>query len=276
MKSHRPALPLALLAIVILLLLGACGGQPATTAPAATEAPAATKAPASTEAADQPAPAATVPQPTTVPPTAVPEPTATTPPTTAPEPTQPPASTAAPATGSHNLDEVMKAAQAQLAQKGYRVRITSESGGTKTDMNVEFVAPDRYHIVSPATEMIIIANKTYMKQDAAWVQVPMDMSAMLEQMQDPALMMEATGLKLRNVNYKGAEDVDGVAADAYEYDSTLSMQGTAYDSHSQLWVDRKSGLPLKSVGTSELSGIKSVTTSLYEYPVDLKIEAPIK
>ena len=271
MKSRRIQLPLLLLAFVALLLLAACGGQAATVAPGATAAPA-TQAPA--VAATQ-SPATTAPEPTAAP-TAAPAPTATTPPTTAPEPTQPPAPTAAPAAGGDNLDEVMAAARAQLTQKGYRSRILSEASGTKTEMSVEFVAPDRYHIVSPATEMIVIADKTYMNQAGTWTKIPMDMSAMLKQFQDPAFVMESTGFKMSNAAYKGVEDVDGVAADLYEYDSTFTIQGMTDTSHTQLWISKGTGLPLKSVNTSELAGVKSVATSLYEYPADLKIEAPIK
>lgn len=271
MKSHRIQLPLLCLAFVALLLLAACGGGQT----AATVAPGSTEAPAAADSPTTQAPATTAPEPTAAP-TIAPAPTATTPPTTAPEPTQPPAPTAAPAAGGRTLDVVMAAARAQLTQKGYRSRILSESAGTKTEMSVEFVAPDRYHIVSPATEMIVIADKTYMKQGDTWTQIPMDMGAMLKQFQDPAFMMESTGFVMNNAGYKGVEDVDGVAADFYEYDSTITLQGTTYSSRTQLWVSKETGLPLKSVITSELAGVQSVTTTLYEYPTDLKIEAPIK
>lgn len=275
MRSHRTQLPLLILAFAALLLLAACGGQTAATvAPGSTEAPPATAAPAATAATATQAPATTAPEPTAAPTTA-PKPAATTPPTTAPEPTLPPAPTAA-AAGGGTLDEVMSAARAQMTQKGYRTRILSESAGTKTEMSVEFVAPDRYHIVSPATEMIIIADKTYMKQGNTWTQMPMDMGAMLKQFQDPAFMMESTGLVMSNVSYKGVEEVDGVPADLYEYDSTITLQETPYSSHTQLWVSKETGLPLKSANTSELAGVKSVATTLYEYPTDLTIEAPIK
>ena len=254
MKSHRIQLSMLVFVFGTLLLLAACGGgqTDSTVAPAATVA-AATQAPATT----------------------APEPTATTPPTTAPEPTLPPAPTAAPAAGGDTLDEVMAAARAQMTQKGYRGRILSESAGTTTEMSIEYVAPDRYHVISPATEMIIIADKTYMKQGDTWMQIPMNMGAMLKQFQDPAFMMEETGFTMSNAGYKGVEDVDGVAADLYEYDSTISISGTPDTSHTQLWVSTVTGLPLKSVSTSELAGVESVTTSLYEYPTDLTIDAPL-
>ena len=71
---------------------------------------------------------------------------------------------------------------------------------------------------------------------------------------------------MSNAAYKGVEDVDGVAADLYEYDSTLTIQGMTDTSHTQLWISKATGLPLKSVNSSELAGVKSVATSLYEYP----------
>ena len=181
MKSHRIQLPLLVFAFVALFLLAACGGGQT----AATVAPASTEGPRSGCAATQP-PATTAPEPTAAPTTA-PAPTATTPPTTAPEPTQPPAPTAAPAAGGRTLDEVMAAARAQLTQKGYRSRILLEASGTKTEMSVEFVAPDRYHIVSPATEMIIIADKTYMNQEGTWTKIPMDYELHAEAVPRPGL-----------------------------------------------------------------------------------------
>lgn len=267
MNSRRTHLSLLVLALATLLLLAACGGgqTEATAATAATEAPATQ------------APATTAPEPTaTTPPTTAPEPTATTPPTTAPEPTLPPAPTAAAVAGGGMLDEVMAAARAQMTQRGYRARILSESAGTTTEIGIEYVAPDRYHVISPATEMIIIADKTYMKQGDTWMQVPMNMGAMLKQFQDPAFMMEETGFSMSNAGYKGVEDVDGVAADLYEYDSTINISGTPDTSHTKLWVSKATGLPLKSVNTSELEGVQSIATSTYEYPADLTIEAPIE
>ncbi len=169
----------------------------------------------------------------------------------------------------------MKSMRERLLKMPYRIRINLGASDAKGETVIEFVPPDRHHIVSPSAEMVVVGDRSYMKRNGAWMQLPINMGEMLKQFQDPTFDA-GVDLKISNVVSDGEEAVNGVAADVYEYDNQMTVEGQTFNSHVKLWLARDTGMPVKTESTSEVSGVKKTTTSFIEYPADLKIEAPIK
>ena len=146
---HLSGLWKFVLLIVVVVVLAGCGGgaKPAVPAAAPTQpsAPAKAVEPTAAPAAVNPTAA---PKATEAPPTEAPKPTETPrpAPTAAPtqvKPTEAPKAEAP--TGQAGIDLLLGAMRAQLAQKAFRMNMTTEDAGKTTTMTIEYVAPDSFH-----------------------------------------------------------------------------------------------------------------------------------
>ena len=233
---------------LMIALLVACGAKE-TPAPAPTEAPAATKAPAVTEA-----PAATEP------PAATEEVAATEPPAATEEAAAP----EAPAAPSGDEKSILANSAADLKDlKSYRVKIIMEQDGQTMETLVEYVMPDRFHMVSDFAEMTVIGDDMYMKTGDTWTKVPGGGAA--------AAAVADVGVtedEILEARLEGTEDVEGVPTQKYVYTAKVGdnppVEVTA-------WIGVADGLPYKIVTAMEGS---TVTQILYDFNADITIEPP--
>jgi len=278
--SFRSTVSRLILAILLLSVLAACGGQPA-----ATSLPAATAVPAQPAAAPTSAPAAATSAPTAVPaptkaPTAVP--TTAPLPTVAPAPTQASAPAEEAPAGAAALDLLANVLRAQFAQKAWRTTVTIEDGGDVNTTMIEFVAPDSVHLtMGPGVEFIILKDGTYQKgEDGKWQKLPMDMSSMVANILDPAqvddLMKDTT---VDQVKFLGPDLIGGKPMWVYQYASRMTLGEESIASDAKIWVGVLDRLPYRSEGEGDSianPGGKVKTTVTYEYGSDIKIEVPVQ
>lgn len=273
-----------ILSLMLMLALGlflvACGGGEE----------AAEEAPAPTVAAAEPTavPPTDVPQPTAVPPTKAPEPTAIPEPTEEPtaEPTEEPAAD----TDTDPLASILGAQRSYLGVESLRATMTSTESSSGMEFNtvVEFVPPDSYRIVNDFTQMISVGGKTYVTMDGqTWQELPMNMGDMMQGMptitSDEAELeayMEEFKVGLTNVDYRGKEELDGRDMKVYEYDSTVNVGMTGTDEsltgHSTLWIGDDDGRVYQVITeTKDSNGAVTSVKIVYEYDLDIEIEAPI-
>ncbi len=200
------------LLIVVVALLAACGGQSAQPAPKATAAPAAvaTQAPAPTKA----------PEPTAAPKVEPTQPKPTDTPKPAPSPTpEPPKPTAAPTqppapSGADGANLIFDAMRAQLASKSFRMTMNTEDGDKKTTMTIEYVAPDRFHMIQASgTEIILLKEGMYQRstKDGPWNKLPGEMgSNIVTTILDPKNIEELKNtVSVDQVKFLGPELLDG-------------------------------------------------------------------
>lgn len=303
-----------ILAATLIALLGACGGRGATSTPASTatlsSARQATTAPTSlaavtptaqvitTEPADQAeatsTPAQAIPEATKTPTETVAlEPTNASAPTVAATATAAPATSTAPtdaqtpttAAGSpepgvsEGREVIVDAQRAFLKAEQYRGVVTSEdlkSGKQVSKTIIEFVAPDRYRILqtppgAPRSETIAIGKKTYVRSNnGEWQEADVDFGEFIARFRDPKVIEELSK-SITNVESGGKATVNGTSTKVYSYRSTFGD----IKSESKIWIGAEDGLPYKSVSEGEFQGVRSRTTTVYEYRDDIKIEAPI-
>jgi len=72
----------------------------------------------------------------------------------------------------------------------------------------------------------------------------------------------------------GSETLNGIAARIYDYTSSGILLGVQVVSSSKMWVDEKTGLPIKVVTTSTVSGSTTTFTQLISYGSTIKVQAP--
>ena len=215
----------------------------------------------------------------------MPEPTATSKPAptavpTEAKPTEPPAAEAP--TGQAGIDLMLSAMRAQLAQKAFRMNMTTEDGGKTTTMTIEYVAPDSLHSkMGTGTEFIVVEGASYIKgADGKWQKSPMDMSGVIKQVLNADTIEQlAKNITVDKMKFLGPDLIDGKPMWVYQYDTTMDLSGTKINTKAKVWLGVLDKLPYKQEGESDSvvnKGGKTKTSGSWEYDPNLKIEAPIK
>ena len=259
---------------LLTLMLAACGGSPAapTAAPVATTAPAAVPTVAPT-AATTAAPAVTpVPAATKAPAVAT-----AIPPTVAPAATSAPA--AAPAPSGNAKEAIIAAMQATLKAGPYRTKSTIVSDSGTINMIGEFIPPDKLHTTMKAAdfemENVIIGDQGWIKQNGKWAVSPMSGKTVL-QSAFLALTTEQLDITISDAKALGAEAVNGEPARVYTFTSTTDLgESGKIISAVKLWVNARSGLPVKQEIAGEAGGIKSNTVQMIEYDPTISVVPPM-
>ncbi len=269
---RRPAIVLALFAVIVTTLAacGGSGGQQATapTSPPPTQAPAAPKA----GLPPAPTPVAKVQAATAAPTTAPTKNVVSAAPTAAPTKA---ASTsgamATPIVSGDAKDALLKVFAAQQAAKAYRATATVDSNGKTTHRTVEYVAPDRYHMKTDTAEVIIIGNKAYQNANGKWTE-----NAALAGLFQPVLdEFKKMPVEMTDVKIVGTDDVNGVKAAVYQFNSSAKVGDQTVNSAVKVWANPANNLPVKQEVTGAFSGVKSTTTQTFDYDPNLKIDPPM-
>lgn len=161
----------------------------------------------------------------------------------------------------------------KIRQAGpYRTQSTTTTDGKTTQTTVEVVLPDRYHIVMPNQEMLIVGNKSYQKQNGKWVAFPIDIGSIIAGAVGP--LTQTAEQDISNVQLVGQDTVNGAPATVYQYQEIINSGGSSINSTSKIWIDNASGLPVKQEITGSFGGIESTTVQTIQYDPTIQIEAP--
>ena len=180
------------------------------------------------------------------------------------------------------LDVLTKAMRAQLDAKSFRAHIDATAGdGTSGTSIVEYVAPDRYRMVTEAKtgaqsvklEYVVVGSATYIKgPDGRWVKTPINAGALIKSFRDPKMLDELK--KTTDIKFVGRDTLEGQPMLVYEYTQTNPL-GMKMKATSKTWLSEADGLPRKTVTEGELDGKKTQTVvTISDYNTDIKIEAP--
>jgi outer membrane lipoprotein-sorting protein len=179
-------------------------------------------------------------------------------------------------TGAARADakaDILAAHQAMVAFGKFRSTGTTESKRGKVEMLAEVEWPNRFHTRTDQTEVIVLPGQTYMKTGGRWERFPMDMSAMIKGLTPDA--MKQSYDNMTNVVALGREEVNGVTANVYEYDTSATIMGIRAQSHVKLWIDAATKRVVRQEVRGTAMGTSSVTVQNYEYPEDLSVKAPL-
>lgn len=171
--------------------------------------------------------------------------------------------------------DIVAAANKFTALKSFSAKMEGV-GQTEIKSQVDYVAPDRYHVKylggnGAGMEMIIVGSQSYMKPGGgAWNKVPGDAKSI------PTLRDSFTeqGLKtLTDVKFEGDDTTDGKAALVYSYKNVTPVGDNPFTS--KIWIDKSSGLPMK-IYVEYSNGVLKNMTVKYDTESPITIEPPIK
>jgi hypothetical protein len=166
--------------------------------------------------------------------------------------------------------DVMAAFEQAMAQKSYRATSTSQVRGQAMTSTIQAQPPDRFHMSSPESEVIVVPGGSWMKQGDQWMKLPMDMSAMIKGM-TLAAMKDSANL-VQDVKELDSADVNGCDSKTYAYHSSGEMMGVSVEAEVEVAICGETGLPVRitSVDTKQ----KTRTVVDYDYAAAVNIQAP--
>jgi hypothetical protein len=153
--------------------------------------------------------------------------------------------------------------------------------GTVHHSDIEFVPPDRYHILSDnKTEMVILNDKVYLKNQDTWTELKIAVRDIVDLNFVNRLEESITDIKLLS-----EETLGGSPVQVYEYKNKTRIGEVEPIVQTRLWVGIEDGLPYKmlingevmsvNASTGEIQGIEAVSTIYFEYDPTIKIISPV-
>ena len=190
-----------------------------------------------------------------------------------------PAATQAPANTQDPLAAVEYALRTQPKAFPFKETTTIGSGATQMVTSAVIETPQRIMMVDTTHSVIILDGKCYEKIGDGAFQTCTDASAgQTAQATANSLIDQATieaGIAIiKTATLSGSETLNGIAARIYDYTSSGPLMGMQVDASSKMWVDEKTGLPIKVVTTSTVSGATTIFTQLITYDSTIKVVAP--
>jgi outer membrane lipoprotein-sorting protein len=178
--------------------------------------------------------------------------------------------------GSDPKEDIIQASKKFIALPAFSAKMEGV-GQTEIKSQVDYVAPDRYHIsylggTGAGLEMIMIGNQSYMKSGGKWSKFPGGES----NSKIPTLRDSFTeeGLKtLTDVKFEGDDTIDGKPALVYSYKNVTPVGD--YPFTSKIWVGKDTGVPIK-IFVEYTNGVLKHMTVNYDTDSPVTIEAPIK
>ena len=155
-----------------------------------------------------------------------------------------------------------------MAKGRFITRMDGDNGVLAMQMRV--VLPNRFHMTTPDTEMVILPQGTWMKAEGEWMQFPMDMSKMIEGYSQKNIDQGMDALT--DVREIGSETVDGCDSTIYSYRTSGKFMGVESNSAAQVAICGSTGLPVRVVSLDKKG--KPEATLYYDFSTDFEISAP--
>jgi hypothetical protein len=156
-----------------------------------------------------------------------------------------------------------------MAKGAFSATVQTE-GRNATTVEMRVVLPNRFHMKTADTEMIILPQGTWMNANGQWMQFPMDMSKMIEGYSQGAI--EQGMASLREVKVVGNDTIDGCASTVYGYRASGKFMGVNSNTEAEVAICDRTGLPVR-VTTRDKKG-KPEATVLYDFDSAIEIRPP--
>lgn len=192
--------------------------------------------------------------------------------------------------GDGAREALIKALTAKLNARSYRIKqVQTTNVGLSITQGVDYVAPDRYHVIAEAgtdarkgarQEMILIGQRAYSKTPAGtWQETQIDLQKLeMTRARDRMLIENLRKAQDADIKFSGGVQ-DGMQAFVYEQ-TIAAAPKIVTRSRTTTWVGVADGFPRKVeiAADTDFDGralsLKS-TTTYYDYNADIRIKAPL-
>ncbi|MBD8524613.1 hypothetical protein [Pseudomarimonas arenosa] len=167
-------------------------------------------------------------------------------------------------------EDVVAAYTKAFERGAYRAEITTEVRGKPYVMQIDVKWPDHFHMKNPDTEMIILPGATWMNAGGQWMNMPMDMSKMIQAYSKPAMEEGVRGMG--EVTELGLEEINGCSSQLYSYSTSGKFMGIDGASQAELAICKDNGLPVRLVSRDKKG--QPQATIHYDFEADINIVPP--
>jgi hypothetical protein len=209
-------------------------------------------------------------------------------PTNAAAATQPAAPTSQSTPSSEEGRALAAHAMYALSTRPNRMDVTTTSGGNTSSNAIEFIPPDRKHIIGDPVEFIIIGDKAYdtIAGKGKWSVSQYPASTF---MGNPNATESSFAADINNASFLRTDELNGKPVIVISFDGIDHFNGLDMPRKTELWIGKADGLPYKMIidgeiaavsadpatGKSTLEAVKSFSTTLISFDAAIQIEAPI-
>ena len=171
--------------------------------------------------------------------------------------------------------EVFAAWDAMIAAKSYRATIETTANDQVFKQTVEMIIPERMRMTGgPGGDFIITPEGAWIRiPGKEWTDAPPGTAAMSKQFMSPEFVEKAK-TSVKSVAALGNEPVGGRDTKVYQVEQVMTMMGIESASSTKLFVDTKTGRPIRQEVDATAMGRSSRTVQDIEYVADLEIVAP--
>lgn len=166
--------------------------------------------------------------------------------------------------------DINRMADAFLEQRSFRAKMVG-SGATPLNLELEFVAPDRFRIKNAqGPETVIIGKDLYLEMNGRWQKMPGGLGSSIP---DIRRSWDKEGRKwISDAKYVGEETVNGVPAYIYTYHNK-GAEGVG-ENESKIWISKSEGLPVRIDANYKSGTLRSMRID-YFYNENISIEPPV-
>lgn len=177
-------------------------------------------------------------------------------------------------------DEVSAALQKLRKSSWFRMNTQMITENGPTSMQIDYVLPDRMHqtvtvkLTNQTTELILVGDHAWSKQDGGWKPVPQQIAAQLREQMDDTVVKQQTDVG--SYACKGRTQIDGRDVLSYKLDSEPEKDSSSPQNQAfrMFYVDALTGLPASNALLAPGHEDKPIFKTTYSFPMDLKIEPP--
>lgn len=177
--------------------------------------------------------------------------------------------------GANPKEDIIQASKKFVALQAFSAKMDG-MGQTEIKSQVDYVAPDRYHIsylagTGAGMEIIMIGNQTFMKTGGKWNKSPGGSNGAIPTLRDS---FTEEGLKtLADTKFEGDDTVNGKPALVYSYKNVTPKGGFGFNC--KMWVETQTGLPIKIFATYDNGILKEMTVN-YDTESKVTIDPPVQ
>lgn len=157
-----------------------------------------------------------------------------------------------------------------FARGSFRAEVSTQVSGKpyRTQMDVQW--PNRFHMKTPDTEMIILPGATWMNAGGQWMNMPMDMSKLIDGFSQQSIDQGLASID--EVSELGTADVNGCSSTLYSYSSRGKFMGVEGDSQAEVAICSDTGYPVRLISRDRAG--KEQATVHYDFEAAIDIQAP--
>jgi len=166
--------------------------------------------------------------------------------------------------------EVETAFRKVLNDKSYVATITTTDKRRNVTVRMMVELPDRFHMKTDETEIIVLPEGTWMNAAGQWMRSPVNMSQMIASYSADA--MEKGIDAIGQVEYIGEETVEGCASKNYRYSQSGEFMGMRSSGDVLLSICQSNGKPIRIVSSQK--GKADAATIVYDWDAPVNIRPP--